>query len=193
MRNFGMPHPEGYRKSLRLMKLAEKYSFPVITFIDTPGAFPGVKAEERGQSEAIANNLKEMAGLRTPIIVVVIGEGGSGGALGIAVGDKMLMLEYAVYFVCTPEACSAILWRDSGKAEQAAETMRLTSQDLLKLGIVDEIVKEPLGGAHWDHDRMFEILKERLQTNLKGLKRTKAGNLVENRYKKFRNMGVCSR
>ena len=193
MRNFGMPHPEGYRKSLRLMKMAEKFSLPVITFIDTPGAFPGVKAEERGQSEAIATNLKEMSGLRTPIIVVIVGEGGSGGALGIAVGDRMIMLEYAVYFVCTPEACSAILWRDSGKAELAAETMRLTSQDLLKLGVVDEIVKEPHGGAHWDHDKMFDTLKERLQVNMKGLKRTKPKNLIDNRYKKFRNMGVYSK
>lgn len=189
-RNFGMPHPEGYRKGLRLMKLAEKFSFPVITFIDTPGAYPGIEAEERGQAEAIATNLKEMAGLGTSIIVVIIGEGGSGGALGIGIGDKILMLENSVYFVCTPEACSAILWRDSSKAELAAETMRLTSGDLKKFGVVDEVIKEPLGGAHWDYEGMFKILKRRLVFHLAGLKKTKKENMVQNRYMKFRKMGV---
>lgn len=192
-RNFGMPHPEGYRKGLRLMKLAEKFNFPVITFIDTPGAYPGIKAEERGQAEAIATNLKEMMDLKTPIIVVIIGEGGSGGALGIGVGDKILMLEYSVYFVCTPEACSAILWRDSTKAQQAAETMRLTARDLKNLGVVDEIVKEPLGGSHWDYDKICAILKKRIIHHLGVLKRTKNENLFNGRYKKFRKMGVFNK
>ncbi|MBN2406246.1 MAG: acetyl-CoA carboxylase carboxyltransferase subunit alpha [Elusimicrobia bacterium] len=189
-RNFGMPHPEGYRKGLRLMKLAEKFGFPVITFIDTPGAYPGVKAEERGQSEAIATNLKEMINLRTQMIVIIIGEGGSGGALGIGIGDKILMLENAVYFVCTPEACSAILWRDSSKAEQAADTMRVTAADLKKFGIVDEIVSEPVGGAHWDYEKTFGVLKKRIGYNLGILKRTGKEKLFEKRYNKFRNMGV---
>ncbi len=188
-RNFGMPHPEGYRKSLRLMKLAEKFSIPVITFVDTPGAYPGIEAEERGQAEAIATNLKEMMNLKTGIITVIIGEGGSGGALGIGVGDKLLMLENSVYFVCTPEACSAILWKDAQKASQAAETMGLTSQDLKKLGIIDKIIKEPAGGAHWDYPAMFETLKLGLTRQLGALKRTKNKNLFEKRFKKFRNIG----
>ncbi|MFH1415628.1 MAG: acetyl-CoA carboxylase carboxyltransferase subunit alpha [Elusimicrobiota bacterium] len=192
-RNYGMSHPEGYRKGLRLMKLAEKFGFPVVTFVDTPGAYCGIEAEERGQAEAIATNLKEMAGLRVPVVVVIIGEGGSGGALGIAVGDRILMLENAVYFVCTPEACSAILWRDSSKAEQAAETMRLTPKDLMKLGIIDEIIKEPLGGAHWNYENMFDILKERIVYHLGVLKRTKPENLVNSRYQKFRHMGVYNK
>lgn len=193
MRNYGMAHPEGYRKALRLMKLAEKFSFPVITFIDTPGAYPGIKAEERGQAEAIATNLKEMSGLEIPVIVVIIGEGGSGGALGIAVGDRILMLENAVYFVCTPEACSAILWRDSSKAVLAAETMRLTAKDLKKLGVIDEVIAEPAGGAHWNYKNMCGILKKRLVCHLAVLKRTKCENLLQNRYMKFRKMGVVNR
>ncbi len=189
-RNYGMAHPEGYRKAYRLMKFAEKFSFPILSFIDTPGAYPGIKAEERGQAEAIATNLKEMAGLQVPIIVVIIGEGGSGGALGIAVGDKILMLENSVYFVCTPEACSAILWRDSSKAQLAAETMRVTAGDLKKLGVIDEVVEEPLGGAHWNYEGMFKILRKRLLYHLTGLKRTKIENIYNKRYMKFRNMGV---
>jgi acetyl-CoA carboxylase carboxyl transferase subunit alpha len=192
-RNYGMPHPEGYRKALRLMKLAEKFSFPVITFIDTPGAYPGIKAEERGQAEAIATNLKEMAGLTVPIIVVIIGEGGSGGALGIGVGDRILMLENSVYYVCTPEACGAILWRDASKAELAAENMKVTAWDLKKLGVVDEVVKEPLGGAHWNYEGMYEILRKRLSQNIGALKRTKGSNLIESRYMKFRKMGVFNK
>jgi acetyl-CoA carboxylase carboxyl transferase subunit alpha len=191
-RNYGMPHPEGYRKALRLMKLAEKFSFPVITFIDTPGAYPGIKAEERGQAEAIATNLKEMMDLKTYLIIVVIGEGGSGGALGIGVGDRILMLENSVYFVCTPEACSAILWRDSSKAQAAAEVLKLTAPDLEQLGVADEIVNEPAGGAHWDYEKMFDILKKRITSNLGSLKRTKKENLFSRRYKKFRKMGVIT-
>jgi acetyl-CoA carboxylase carboxyl transferase subunit alpha len=189
-RNFGMSHPEGYRKGLRLMKLAERFSFPVITFVDTPGAYPGIKAEERGQSEAIATNLKEMASLNVPIIVVIIGEGGSGGALGIGVGDRILILENSVYFVCTPEACSAILWRDAAKAQKAAETMRLTAGDLMELGVVDEVIKEPVGGAHWNYEEMFSILKKRLVFHVGVLRRMKYGDLPESRYQKFRNMGI---
>ncbi len=189
-RNFGMLHPEGYRKGLRLMKLAEKFSIPVINFIDTPGAYPGIKAEERGQAEAIATNLKEMIGLRTPITVVIIGEGGSGGALGLGVGDRILMLENSVYFVCTPEACGAILWKDSTLAEKAAEKLRLTAENLYDLGVIDEVVKEPSGSAHWDYDAMFDKLKKRIVHHNSALKRTKPENLNEKRYKKFRKMGV---
>jgi acetyl-CoA carboxylase carboxyl transferase subunit alpha len=189
-RNYGMPHPEGYRKALRLMKFAEKFSYPVITFIDTPGAYPGIKAEERGQAEAIATNLKEMAALKVPIIIVVIGEGGSGGALGIGVGDRVLMMENSVYYVCTPEACSAILWRDATKAEVAADSMRVTAKDLKKMGIIDEIVVEPMGAAHWNYEGTFDSLKKRLIHNLGSLKRMKDSNLIENRYMKFRKMGV---
>ena len=192
-RNYGMPHPEGYRKALRLMRLAEKFSIPVVSFIDTPGAYPGVKAEERGQAEAIASNLKEMMDLKTTVIVIVIGEGGSGGALGMAVGDKILMLEYSVYFVCTPEACSAILWKDSTMAETAAENLRLTAKDLLGLGVIDEIVPEPPGGAHWDYAGTCEIIKRRIKHHRGILKRVKTENLLERRYKKFRGMGVYSR
>ncbi|MGM0567691.1 MAG: acetyl-CoA carboxylase carboxyltransferase subunit alpha [Elusimicrobiota bacterium] len=188
-RNFGMPHPEGYRKALRLMKLAEKFSFPVITFVDTPGAFPGIGAEERGQAEAIARNLRDMMEIKTPITVVVIGEGGSGGALGLGVGDRILMLENSVYFVCTPEACSAILWRDATKAETAAKTMRITAADLKSYNIIDEIVKEPKGGAHWNPEKMFSILKKRLKHHLGVLKRTKDTNLFKKRFDKFRKIG----
>lgn len=188
-RNFGMPHPEGYRKSLRLMELAEKFSMPVITFVDTPGAYPGIEAEERGQAEAIATNLKGMMNLKTGIITVIIGEGGSGGALGIGVGDKLLMLENSVYFVCTPEACSAILWKDAQKASRAAETMGVTSKDLKQLGVIDKIIEEPPGGAHWDYPAMFEKLEKSLTRQLGALKRTKDKNLYEKRFKKFRNIG----
>ncbi|MDA3793344.1 MAG: acetyl-CoA carboxylase carboxyltransferase subunit alpha [Elusimicrobia bacterium] len=187
-RNFGMAHPEGYRKALRMMKLAEKFSFPVITFIDTPGAYPGVKAEERGQAEAIATNLKEMMMLKVPIIVVIIGEGGSGGALGIGVGDRILMLQNAVYFVCTPEACSSILWKDASMAETAADNMKLEAEDLKKLGMVDEIIKEPAEAAHRDYSQTFENLKKRLVHHLGVLKRTNPENIFQQRYKKFREI-----
>jgi acetyl-CoA carboxylase carboxyl transferase subunit alpha len=161
-RNFGMPHPEGYRKALRLMKHAEKFGRPIISFLDTPGAYPGVEAEERGQGEAIARNLHDMSSLKTHILVVVIGEGGSGGALAIGLGDRLLMLENAVYSVCSPEACASILWRDPSQKVLAAQSLRLTADDLYKLGVIDEIIKEPEGGAHSDTEKMSDILKERI-------------------------------
>jgi acetyl-CoA carboxylase carboxyl transferase subunit alpha len=188
-RNFGMPKPEGYRKALRVMHLAEKFSRPVICFVDTPGAYPGLDAEERGQAEAIAFNLREMAGLRTPIVVFVTGEGGSGGALAIAVGDRVNMLEHSVYSVISPEGCASILWRDAGKAEQAATAMKITAPDLVALGIVDEIVPEPAGGAHADHEALFRSLDELLLRQLAELRESTSEALVEARYRKFRNMG----
>lgn len=187
-RNFGMPNPEGYRKALRLMEMAERFRLPVITFVDTPGAFPGIGAEERGQAEAIARNLREMACLTVPIIVVITGEGGSGGALAIAVGDRILMLEHSVYAVISPEGCAAILWSDGTKGEQAAEALKLTAKDILELGVIDEIVKEPLGGAHRDHQTMAKTLYEALSRNLKELKKIPVEQLVEERYQKFRKM-----
>lgn len=189
-RNFGMPNPEGYRKALRLMKLAEKFHKPVITLLDTPGAFPGIEAEERGQAEAIARNLFEMARLRTPIIVVIIGEGASGGALGLGIGDRILMLEYAWYSVISPESCSSILWRSWNYKEQAAEALQLTAPDLKKQGIIDVIVPEPLGGAHRNHEQMAAILKETLLLELKHLLKVKSDKLVERRIEKFSKMGV---
>ena len=189
-RNFGMPNPEGYRKALRLMKLAEKFRKPVITLLDTPGAFPGIEAEERGQAEAIARNLFEMARLRTPIIVVIIGEGASGGALGLGIGDRILMLEYAWYSVISPESCSSILWRSWNYKEQAAEALQLTAPDLKKQGIIDVIVPEPLGGAHRNHEQMASILKETLLLELKLLLKMKPEKLVERRIDKFSKMGV---
>lgn len=189
-RNFGMPNPEGYRKALRLMKLAEKFGLPVITLLDTPGAFPGLEAEERGQAEAIARNLFEMARLRTPIIVAIIGEGASGGALGLGIGDRILMLEYAWYSVISPESCSSILWRSWEYKEQAAEALQLTAPDLKKQGIIDAIVPEPLGGAHRDHLRMAMILQETLLQELKVLRKVKPDRLVERRIEKFSRMGV---
>jgi acetyl-CoA carboxylase carboxyl transferase subunit alpha len=165
-RNFGMPHPEGYRKALRLMKQAEKFGRPIITFLDTPGAYPGIEAEERGQGEAIARNLHEMAALRTPILVIVIGEGGSGGALAIGLGDRLLMLENAVYSVCSPEACASILWKDPSYKTQAAESLRLTAADLHRLGVVDEVIPEPEGGAHSDPGRMMVVLKAAILRHL---------------------------
>jgi len=189
-RNFGMPHPEGFRKSLRLMKLAEKFGKPVVSFIDTPGAYPGLGAEERGQFEAIARNLREMSMIATPIVVVVIGEGGSGGALGIGVGDKILMMENAVYFVCTPEACSAILWRDSSKADVAAEASKITAQALLELGVIDEIIPEPLGGAHRDPAVAGEEVKKAILKSLNELREIPKDELLERRYEKFHKMGV---
>jgi len=189
-RNFGMPNPEGYRKALRLMKLAEKFRKPVITLLDTPGAFPGIEAEERGQAEAIARNLFEMSRLKVPIIVAIIGEGASGGALGIGIGDRILMLEYAWYSVISPESCSSILWRSWNYKEQAAEALQLTAPDLKKQGIIDVIVPEPLGGAHRNHEQMATILKDTLLQELKGLLKVKPDKLVERRIEKFSKMGV---
>ncbi len=189
-RNFGCAHPEGYRKALRLMRMAEKFRLPVISFIDTPGAYPGVGAEERGQALAIAENLREMSYLRTPILVCVIGEGGSGGALGIGVGDRILMLENSYYSVISPEGCAAILWKDASKAPAAAETLKLTAQDLKSLGIIDEIIPEPLGGAHRDPQATARNLKEALLRNLKELVEIDIDTLLEERYRKFRRLGI---
>ncbi len=191
-RNFGMPRPEGYRKALRVMELAERFHRPVVTFVDTPGAYPGLDAEERGQAEAIATNLLEMARLRTPIVVVVTGEGGSGGALALGVGDRVLMLEHAVYSVISPEGCAAILWKDQARAEDAARALRLTAADLKQLGVVDEILPEPPGGAHIDPGGMADTIAAALRTHLRPLRRLRADALVERRFKKFRAMGVCS-
>lgn len=191
-RNFGMPNPEGYRKALRLMKLAEKFKKPVITLLDTPGAFPGLEAEERGQAEAIARNLYEMSHLRVPIIVVIIGEGASGGALGIGVGDRILMLENSWYSVISPESCSSILWRSWDYKEQAAEALQLTAPDLKKQGIIDEIVPEPLGGAQRDHAKAAAILKGQLLAELKHLSKIKIDKLIEKRIEKFSKMGEFS-
>jgi acetyl-CoA carboxylase carboxyl transferase subunit alpha len=191
-RNFGMPNPEGYRKALRLMKLAEKFKKPVITLLDTPGAFPGLEAEERGQAEAIARNLFEMSHLKIPIIVVIIGEGASGGALGIGVGDRVLMLENTWYSVISPESCSSILWRSWDYKEQAAEALQLTAPDLKKQGIIDEIVPEPLGGAHRDHAKAAEILKAQLLNELKHLSKVKIEKLIDRRIEKFSKMGEYS-
>jgi len=187
-RNFGMPNPEGYRKALRLMEMAERFKLPIITFVDTPGAFPGIGAEERGQAEAIARNLREMACLTVPIIVVIAGEGGSGGALAIAVGDRILMLENSIYAVISPEGCAAILWSDGTKGEQAAEALKLTAKDIKDLEVIDEIVKEPVGGAHSDHETMAASLHEALTRNLAVLKSLSTEQLVEGRYQKFRKM-----
>jgi acetyl-CoA carboxylase carboxyl transferase subunit alpha len=189
-RNFGMPHPEGYRKALRLMQLAGKFGKPIITFIDTPGAYPGLGAEERGQAEAIARNLREMAGLPTPVICVVTGEGGSGGALAIGVGNRVLMLEYAIYSVISPEGCAAILWGDAAKAPEAAELMRVTAPDLLKLGVIDAIVPEPIGGAHRNWEATAASLRAALREQLWQLKSKSEAELIEERHEKFRRIGV---
>jgi acetyl-CoA carboxylase carboxyl transferase subunit alpha len=188
-RNFGCAHPEGYRKALRLMRLAEKFGLPVISLIDTPGAFPGIGSEERHISEAIAVNLREMMNLRVPSIAVVIGEGGSGGALGIGVADRVLILENAYYSVISPEACSAILWKDRRHAPEAAEALKLTAQDLIGLGVVDEIVPEPEGGAHRDHDLAAANLGTALRQNLERLIAQPIGELMQKRYEKFRKLG----
>lgn len=189
-RNFGMMNPEGYRKALRLFKLAEKFNRPVITLIDTPGAFPGLEAEERGQAEAIARNLFEMSKLKVPIIVVIIGEGASGGALGIGVGDRILMLENCWYSVISPESCSSILWRSWEYKEQAAEALKLTAPDLLEQGIIDRIIKEPLGGAHKNHKEAADNLKSVLLEELDNLIKIKPEKLIDGRIEKFGNMGV---
>jgi len=187
--NFGMPNPEGYRKALRLMKLAERFNLPVVCVVDTPAAYPGKEAEERGQAEAIARNLTEMAILEVPIVVVITGEGGSGGALGIAVGDSILMLRYAVYSVIPPEGCAAILWRDADKAPEAADALKITADSLLELGIIDEIIEEPAGGAHRDPETTIALTKEAIVKHLKLLKRRKVKRLLENRYNKFAKFG----
>ena len=189
-RNFGMPRPEGYRKALRCMKLAEKFGRPIVTLLDTPGAYPGKDAEERGQAEAIARNLHEMASLRVPLVAVCIGEGGSGGALALGVGNRVLMLENAIYSVISPESCAAIVWRDSRKAELAANALKLTAKDLSKLGLVDRIVSEPPGGAHEDVDAAAELLAGALEGELEELAALSGEQLVEQRYSKFRKMGA---
>lgn len=187
-RNFGMPNPEAYRKALRFMKQAEKFGRPIITFIDTKGAYPGIGAEERGQGEAIARNLMEMSDLEVPIIAIVIGEGSSGGALAIGVGDKVLMLENAVYSILSPEGYASILWKDSSRAEEAAEKMKLTAKDLLELGIIDEVLKEPNGNAKTDIKKMSETIKKRIVSLTKELSDMDVNELVESRYQKYRIM-----
>lgn len=187
-RNFGMPNPEGYRKALRLMEMAERFQLPIITFVDTPGAFPGIGAEERGQAEAIARNLMEMSRLHTPIVVVVTGEGGSGGALAIAVGDRILMLEHSIYSVISPEGCAAILWSDGTKGEIAAEALKPTAQDLKELDVIDEIVPEPLGGAHRDHDAAAKSVQEAVERSLRELRELPMEKILAERYHKFRRM-----
>lgn len=188
-RNFGMPNPEGYRKALRAMKLAEKFGRPIFTFVDTPGAYPGLGAEERGQGEAIARNLLEMARLRVPVVTTVTGEGGSGGALAIAVADRVLMMENSVYSVISPEGCASIMWRDASKREVAAAAMKITAPEMLELRLVDDIVPEPGGGAHIDHDRAAELLKQCLLKHLTELKRLSPEALLDARYNKFRHIG----
>jgi acetyl-CoA carboxylase carboxyl transferase subunit alpha len=187
-RNFGMPNPEGYRKALRLMRLAEKFGRPIFTFVDTPGAYPGLGAEERGQAEAIARNLREMARLEVPIITTVTGEGGSGGALAIAVADRVLMMENSIYAVISPEGCASIMWRDASKKELAAQAMRITADDLKQLGCVDDIVPEPAGGAHTDHAAAAELLDRSLARHFAELKRATVAQLLDSRYSKFRLM-----
>ena len=189
-RNFGMPKPEGYRKALRVMKLAEKFGRPILTFIDTPGAYPGIDAEERGQAEAIAFNLREMSTIRVPIIATITGEGGSGGALAIGVGDRVNMLEYSIYSVIAPESCSAILWRDQTHAAEAAEALRLTPEDLKKFGLIDEIIPEPEGGGHNDHVTTARHVGAALDGQLAELVDSHPDRLLERRYEKFRAMGV---
>ena len=189
-RNFGMPRPEGYRKALRVMRLAEKFRRPVLCFIDTPGAYPGLDSEERGVSEAIARNLYEMAGLRTPIVATVTGEGGSGGALGIGIADVVLMLEHSVYSVISPEGCAAILWKDQARAKDAAEAMKVTAADCKSLGVVDEVIPEPVGGAHADPFAAIETVGRRIEFHLGGLVGLDVEKLLQGRYEKFRRMGV---
>jgi acetyl-CoA carboxylase carboxyl transferase subunit alpha len=187
--NFGMPNPEGYRKALRLMKLAEKYRLPIVCLVDTPAAYPGKEAEERGQAEAIARNLTEMATIEVPILVVITGEGGSGGALGVSAGDAVMMLSNSVYSVIPPEGCAAILWRDAEKAPEAAQALKVTADSLLELGIVDEIIPEPEGGAHSDYEATFEATREAILRHLKRVSRNKGRRLTEKRFEKFVKMG----
>ena len=188
-RNFGMPHPEGYRKALRVMKLGAKFNRPIISLIDTPGAYPGIGAEERGQAEAIARNLFEMSHLPVPILIIIIGEGASGGALGIGVGDRLLMMENTWYSVISPEGCAAILWRDNSKANMAAEAMKVTAEDLLEMGVLDKVIKEPIGGAHRNYDEAANILKNTILSELEKLKKIPTEDLVEQRIEKFGKMG----
>lgn len=190
IRNFGSAHPEGYRKAMRMMKIAEKFDIPIVCFIDTPGAYPGVGAEERGQAEAIAYNLREMASVKVPIVIVVIGEGGSGGALGIGIGDRVCVMENAYYSVISPEGCAAILWKDRTKADEAAQALKLTAYDLLKLKVIDEIIPEPLGGAHRNPEAAGKNIKKALIKNIKEVSDMSKEEIVEARYKKFREMGV---
>ncbi len=189
-RNFGMPNPEGYRKALRLMKLAEKFNKPIVSFLDTPGAACGLEAEERGQGEAIARNIYEMFSLKVPVIIIIIGEGASGGALGIGVGDKVLMLENTWYSVISPESCSSILWRSWEHKQKAAEALKLTSEDMLKNGLIDKIIKEPLGGAHTNPDEIYEKVKQEIKENIKELKKMDPMERIDKRMKKYINMGV---
>ncbi len=188
-RNFGMPRPEGYRKALRLMKLAEKFHMPILTFVDTPGAYPGIGAEERGQSEAIARNLYEMSKLRTPIIATITGEGGSGGALAIAVADRVLMLKYSTYSVISPEGCASILWKDAAKASDAADALGITADKLSKLGLIDRIIPEPLGGAHRDFDAVSVSIREALESSLRELRALNTDQLLEKRYQRLMGFG----
>lgn len=189
-RNFGCAHPEGYRKALRMMQMAEEFVLPVVIFIDTPGAYPGIGAEERGQSQAIALNLREMMRIATPIVSIVIGEGGSGGALGVGIADRVLVMENAYYSVISPEGCAAILWKNGAKAPEAAEALKLTAQDLLSRGIIDGIISEPLGGAHRDPQRCADNIKEAVDKNLKELEALDKEELLKRRYEKFRSIGI---
>ena len=188
-RNFGMSQPEGYRKASRLMKLAEDFSLPIITFIDTPGAYPGIESEERGMSEAIAKNLSIMSGLKVPIIVIITGEGGSGGALAIGVGDHISMLQYSIYSVASPEACASIVWRDNSKAQEAAEAMKLDAKNLLDFGLIDNITDEPLGGAHRDAKKASSLIAQEIDDNLKRLREIEIDELIEKRYQKIMSYG----
>ena len=190
LRNFGSAHPEGYRKAIRVMRLAEKFSLPIIALIDTPGAYPGIGAEERGQSEAIAKNLRDMAELTVPVIAIVIGEGGSGGALGVGVANKVAILENAYYSVISPEGCAAILWKDNAMAPQAAEALKMTSYDLLEMKIVDDVIKEPIGGAHRNPEKTAQNMQAKIEKYLKEVSKISKKDIVSHRYKKFRNIGV---
>jgi acetyl-CoA carboxylase carboxyl transferase subunit alpha len=189
-RNFGCAYPEGYRKAMRAMKLAERFGMPIVCFIDTPGAYPDVEAEERGQAQAIAENIRDMFFLKTPVVVIVIGEGGSGGALGMGVGDRVLIMEYAYYSVISPEGCAAILWKDASKKEEASKVLKLTASDLLGLGVIDEIIIEPEGGAHRNYNEAASNLKKALVKNLQELALLSPEKLVAERYKKYRKMGI---
>jgi len=189
-RNFGMPHPEGYRKALRIMKLANKFKKPIITFVDTPGAYPGLEAEERGQAEAIARNIFEMSFFRVPVVVCIVGEGGSGGAVALGVGDVVLMLEHSVYSVISPEGCASILWKDFGRAEEAAKALKLTSKDLAKLGVIDEIIPEPLAGAHRDYEETAQNVGNVIAKHLARLKELTPDELFDQRQNKYRRMGI---
>lgn len=189
-RNFGMANPEGYRKALRIMRLAQRFGKPIISFVDTPGAYPGIGAEERGQAEAIAKNLREMTALTVPFITIITGEGGSGGALGIGMGNRVLMLEFAIYSVISPEGCASILFRDASRAPEAAEKSKLTSRDLLEFGVIDEIIKEPIGGAHNNHNQAAQYIKTAILRHLDELRNLSPRELIANRYQKYRKMGI---